>query len=137
MKSSHFVFLLALLGSPAWAQNKNPQDPTLRPHHSNAIKPVLKGTPPHKNPAGAGVRHSAVGNLGAAPAKNGTDAQLAALERQQATVHNPKPAPKPAAPAMAGKANNLGANRPMNFTYKPPNANNAMVGGAANGRKQH
>jgi hypothetical protein len=137
MKSSYFVFLLALLGSPAWAQYKNPQDPTLRPHHTNAIKPVLKGTPPHKNPAGAGVHHSAVGNLGAAPAKNGTDAQLAALEHQQATVHNPKPAAKPAAPVMAGKANNLGTNPPMNFTYKAPNANNAMVGGVANGRKQH
>lgn len=120
------------------AQNKNTQDPTLRPHHSNAIKPVLKPAPAHKAPGGgAAVHHNAAGNPGAAPAKNGTDAQLNALEHQQATIHNPKPAPKAAAPAVAGKGNNNAANKPMNFTYKAPNANNPIVGGNPNGRKVH
>jgi hypothetical protein len=138
MKRSYFVFLVTIvsLGPLALAQNKNPADPTLRPHHSNVIHPVLKGTPPHKDPAA--VHHNTIGNAGAVPAKNGTDAQLAALEHQQATPHNnPKPALKAAAPAMNGKANNLGTNPPVNFAYKAPNANNAIAGGVPNGRKQH
>jgi hypothetical protein len=137
MKRLYSVLLILSLGPLALAQNKNTQDPTLRPHHSNAIKPVLKAPPVHKDPALAG--HKAGGNAaGLAPAgkANSTDAQLNALEHQQATVHNPKPAPK--APAMAANANNRGdANRPINFTYKAPNANNAIVGGTANGRKIH
>ncbi len=136
MKHLYFMLLIISLSSMALAQNKNAQDPTLRPHHSNAIRPALKAPPAYKMPGVA--KHNAGGiATGPAPAaKNGTDAQLNALEHQQATIHNPKPAPK-AAPALA-KANNAGGvNKPMNFTYKEPNANNAIVGGTANGRKVH
>jgi hypothetical protein len=136
---SYFLLLSAIiaLAPLTLAQNKNMQDPTLRPHHSTAIQPALKAVPHHPDPSA--VHHAAVGNAGA-PAKNGTDAQLAALEHQQATVHNPKDAPKAgpkAAPMAAAKAPNLGNNKPMNFTYKAPNANNAPQGGVANGRKVH
>jgi hypothetical protein len=66
------------------------------------------------------------------------DGQLNALEHQQATIHNPKPAAKNTPPPALAKANQAGeVNKPMNFTYKAPNANNAMVGGTANGRKVH
>ncbi len=135
MKHIYFALLVVSLSSVALAQNKNAQDPTLHPHHANAIKPILKAPPARRDP-GAAV-HKAGGPVPAARA-NTTDAQLNALERQQATAHNPKPVPKAAGAAMAAKANNPGpGNKPMNFTYKAPNANNAVVGGTANGRKVH
>jgi hypothetical protein len=134
MKRFYFVLLMVSLGSVALAQNKNAPNPALRPYHA---KPVMKAAPAHRAP-GAAIHHNGGGNPGLAPAKTGTDAQLSALEHQQATVHNPKPAPRTPAPAMVNKANNpAGGNKPMNFAYKAPNANNAPVGGMANGRKQH
>jgi hypothetical protein len=136
MKRFYFVLLVATLAPFGLAQKKNAADPALQPHHNSAVTPGLKAAPVYKDP-GAAVHHTATGNGRLAPAKNGTDAQLSALEHQQATLHNPKPAPKPAAPAAGGKANNMGTNPPMNFTYKAPRANNAPVGGVANGRKQH
>jgi len=133
MKSYFLLFVAIVALAPlALPQNKNTQDPTLH-RHSAAIQPALKGVPHHQDPSA--VHHAAIGNVGA-PAKNGTDAQLTALEHQQANVHNPKAAPK-AAPMAAAKAPNLGTNPPMNFTYKAPNANNAPQGGVANGRKAH
>jgi hypothetical protein len=136
MKQLYLGLLVIALGSMAVAQNKNTQDPTLRPHHNNAIPPPFKGAAAHKAPGGTAVHHKSMGNAGGAPVKNGTDAQLTALERQQATVRNAKPAPRNNAPTVAGKANNPGpgANKPMNFTYKAPNVNNTPVGGSANGR---
>jgi|HubBroStandDraft_6_1064221.scaffolds.fasta_scaffold260082_2 hypothetical protein len=136
MKQFYFVLIVISLGSLALAQNKNQQDPTLRPHHSTAIRPVLKAPPPHKT-LGAANHKAGANGPGLAPAAkaNSADAQLNALEHQQATIHAPKPAPKAAAPA--GKANNAGTNAPMNFTYKAPNVNNTIVGGNPNGRKTH
>jgi hypothetical protein len=142
MKRFHSVVLLALVssGSLLIAQNQHAADPTLRPHHSNAIKPALRGAPAHKPLPGSTVHHAATGNAAGAPARNGTDAQLAALEHQQAAgVHTTRPAARPTTPATNARANNPagGVNKPMNFTYKAPNVNNAPKGGVANGRKPH
>jgi hypothetical protein len=138
MKSYFLLFAVIVTLAPLGpGQNKHTQDPTLHQHHTTAIQPALKPVPHHKDPSA--VHHASIGNVGA-PAKNGTDAQLTALEHQQATVHNPKAAPKAgprAAPMATAKAPNLGTNPPINFTYKAPNANNAPQGGVANGRKAH
>jgi hypothetical protein len=140
MKLAYLVLLAAVTSQgSAIAQNKTTQDPTLRPHHSNVIKPALRGAPAHK-PLPGTEHHNVAGAAPGTPARNGTDAQLAALEHQQVSgTRNPKPAAKNNAPAMNAKANNPagGVNKPMNFTYKEPNANNAPKGGVANGRKPH
>jgi hypothetical protein len=137
MKHLYLCLLVISLGPLTLAQNRNPQNPALRPRQNNAMTPAMK--PAHRTPGAAPLHHNAVGNAGTAPARNGTDAQLAALERQQATGHNPKPAPKKNAVVAAGKVNNpaAGANKPMNFNYKAPNVNNTPVGGNANGRGKH
>ena len=139
MKRLYILLLILSVGSLAPAQNKNAQNPLLRPRQNHAVNPALQRAPAHKTPGAAPVHHSAPGNAGAAPAKNGTDAQLAALEHQQATVHSPKPAPRNNAAVATGKAANPagGANKPMNFNYKAPKVNNVPVGGNANGRARH
>jgi hypothetical protein len=136
MKQCYVVLLFISLVSLAFAQNKNAQDPTLRPHHSNAIKPLVKGVPAHKASGDIAAHRTPIGNAELAPAKNGADAQVTTTERQQATAHNPKPAPKNAAPAAKPKKP-TDANQPIDFKYKAPNARNTPVGGQANGRAAH
>jgi hypothetical protein len=138
MKQCYLVILFISLGSLAFSQNKNVQAPGLRPYHANANKPVAKGVIPHTTSGDLTAHHKPIGNAGQAPVKNGTNAEVATLEHQQATVHNPKPAPKNGAPAAAAKAKKpIDTNQPIDFAYKAPNVKNTPVGGQANGRATH
>jgi hypothetical protein len=135
MKKYFLGILMVSMGSLLSAQNKRAVDPVLRPYHDNSVKPVM---PAHKTSGDLAAHPKPIGNAGMAPAKNGdaNAAQVTALEHKQATVHNPKPAPKNAAPA-AKAAKPADGNEPINFTYKTPNAKNTPVGGQANGRSAH
>lgn len=136
MKQCYLGILIIVLGSLASAQNKN--NPTLRPYHNNAVKPVAKGVTAHKTSGDLAARRKPIGNAAPAPAKNGNAAQVTTLERQQAAVHNPKPAAKNLTPAAKANANKTAdANQPIDFKYKAPNSKNTPVGGQANGRATH
>jgi hypothetical protein len=123
------LIVVVSLVSLSAAQNA---DPTLKPHHTTAIPPVFKGTPVHHTAEATPHKAANIAAPNAGAKANGTDAQLHAIEHQQATVHNPKPAPKTQPAKIAGA--NRGGNQPMNFAYKAPPPNNVMVGGSANGR---
>ncbi len=125
------VTLIVVVSLRSLSVAQNNADPTLKPHHSTAIRPVFKGTPVHHSADATPHRGGNIAVPAGANAKS-TDAQLHTIEHQQATVHNPKPAPK-TPPAKIAGANHAG-NQPMNFAYKAPPPNNVMVGGNANGR---
>ena len=120
------------------------QDPAMRPYRRAAtpkptqqkLSPTYKtqklSTAPRQKKAGAPMPNGAK--------RNGSDAQVAALERETAKTQtsrtqiqkapaNPRPVPVP-------KTDSAEKSKPMNFTYQAPK-NNATAGTMARPKKNH